>query len=420
MDNELYKKKVDYLMSLGFSTAIQEEDGECVDVVWYKLPEKIFITLGDESFEDMKKEVESLLVNVDINERDKEMPFNGDEEDPFTSNSEDVNASYICKELQKVPTPVFRRLSLDGNRFYYRVMEDGTVKIYASATNLINDGYADSKDQLNQWKELQKLMGRDPKEVSEYEADKGTIMHYLYGLYLIGRDIYLRRSFIIKAVEDSDLRISKKNMEKFKSSISDLDDMIERLKRFAKFCTEYKLRPLFIEKILSCEKYEVASPIDLLAEITIEETVEGYFGEVYKMKSGNNKKGDPKKSTKKIERKLIVIIDFKSGNMNNSQIFQLELYRRMVEEWYDIKVDRIYNFSPKSESSKKYTLRDRTNSKELRKADCVFEQGMINHQNKEKKFTTHVGCLNINNEYKEEDYTITYDIAEELSKRFKD
>lgn len=105
--------------------------------------------------------------------------------------------------------------------------------------------------------------------------------------------------------------------------------------------------------------------------------------------------------------------------MHNSQILQLELYRRMVKEWYNIDVDGIYNFSPKSESSKKYTFRERSGSKEIKKADCVFMQGMINHQNKEKKFKTYKGCLNIKNSFKEEDCTITYDIAEELAKRFK-
>lgn len=284
---------------------------------------------------------------------------------------------------------------------------------------MINDGYADNKDTLMQWKELQKLMGQNPKDVTEYAADKGTIMHFLYEQYLKGRDMYLRRSFIIKLLEESDLRISKKNMDRFKSSVDDLDNMIERLVRFAKFCTDYELKPMAIEKILSCEQYDVASPIDLIAEIYEEKVVEGYFGEVYQKNTKDKKKGDPKLSTKKVKEKKIVIIDFKSGDMHNSQILQLELYRRMVKEWYNIDVDGIYNFSPKSESSKKYTFRERSGSKEIKKADCVFMQGMINHQNKEKKFKTYKGCLNIKNSFKEEDCTITYDIAEELAKRFK-
>lgn len=408
------KEKKEYLISIGFKPMSEDEN----NILFVNNGYVISVANPDQTLEDVVAEAEYSLKNEDIIERE-ELPFDGEEEDPFISNSEAVEPQFICEELADIPTPVFRRLSLDGNRYYYRLLEDGSVKIYASGTNLINDGYADNKDALMQWKELQKLMGQNPKDVTEYAADKGTIMHFLYEQYLKGRDMYLRRSFIIKLLEESDLRISKKNMDRFKSSVDDLDDMIERLVRFAKFCTDYELRPMAIEKILSCEQYEVASPIDLIAEIYEEKTVEGYFGEVYQKNTKDKKKGDPKLSTKKIKEKKIVIIDFKSGDMHNSQILQLELYRRMVKEWYNIDVDGIYNFSPKSESSKKYTFRERSGSKEIKKADCVFMQGMINHQNKEKKFKTYKGCLNINNSFKEEDCTITYDIAEELAKRFK-
>lgn len=408
------KEKKEYLLSIGFKPMSEDEN----NVLFVNNGYVISVANPDQTLEDVVAEAEYSLKNEDIIERE-ELPFDGEEEDPFISNSEAVDPQFICEELASIPTPVFRRLSLDGNRYYYRLLEDGSVKIYASGTNLINDGYADNKDALMQWKELQKLMGQNPKDVTEYAADKGTIMHFLYEQYLKGRDMYLRRSFIIKLLEESDLRISKKNMDRFKSSVDDLDDIIERLVRFAKFCTDYELRPMAIEKILSCEQYEVASPIDLIAEIYEEKTVEGYFGEVYQKNTKDKKKGDPKLSTKKIKEKKIVIIDFKSGDMHNSQILQLELYRRMVKEWYNIDVDGIYNFSPKSESSKKYTFRERSGSKEIKKADCVFMQGMINHQNKEKKFKTYKGCLNINNSFKEEDCTITYDIAEELAKRFK-
>lgn len=408
------KEKKEYLISVGFKPMSEDEN----NVLFVNNGYVISVANPDQTLEDVVAEAEYSLKNEDIIERE-ELPFDGEEEDPFISNSEAVEPQFICEELDAIPTPVFRRLSLDGNRYYYRLLEDGSVKIYASGTNLINDGYADNKDTLMQWKELQKLMGQNPKDVTEYAADKGTIMHFLYEQYLKGRDMYLRRSFIIKLLEESDLRISKKNMDRFKSSVEDLDDMIERLVRFAKFCTDYELRPMAIEKILSCEQYEVASPIDLIAEIYEEKTVEGYFGEVYQKNTKDKKKGDPKLSTKKIKEKKIVIIDFKSGDMHNSQILQLELYRRMVKEWYNIDVDGIYNFSPKSESSKKYTFRERSGSKEIKKADCVFMQGMINHQNKDKRFKTYKGCLNIKNSFKEEDCTITYDIAEELAKRFK-
>lgn len=417
---------VKLLESLGFEKVSNSD-------MMFLYNNEIYYSVVGKDFETVKREAEMIIKNSVAEEvmkgeleGDKEedaeiLPFNTEDDDPFISNSEEVEPFYLAPELKAVDTPVFRRLSLDGNRYYYRVMDDGNVRIYASATNLIADGYAEKKDSLNEWKQMMKMLGKNPEEVSQYEADKGTIMHFLYGLYLTGRDMYLRRSYIVKTVLESDLKISKQNMDRFSHSLDDIDDMINRLKKFAKFCSDYKVKVLAIEKILSCEEYEVASPIDAIVEMSQWETVEGYFGAVYQRATGEHKKGDPKKETKKVERRINAILDFKSGGIYPSYALQLHLYRLMVKEWYGevLDIEKIYNFSPKSESSKGYTLRDQTDCSELRKADVVYKQGMINHQNKDKKFRTYKGVLNIGKEYNDDDYTIEYDIAEELSKRFK-
>lgn len=414
------------LESLGFEKVSNSE-------MMFLYNNEIYYSVVGKDFETVKREAEMIIKNSvaeevmkgelkgDKEEDTETLPFNAEDDDPFISNSEEVEPFYLAPELKAVDTPVFRRLSLDGNRYYYRVMDDGNVRIYASATNLIADGYAEKKDSLNEWKQMMKMLGKNPEEVSQYEADKGTIMHFLYGLYLTGRDMYLRRSYIVKTVLESDLKISKQNMDRFSHSLDDIDDMINRLKKFAKFCSDYKVKVLAIEKILSCEEYEVASPIDAIVEMSQWETVEGYFGAVYQRATGEHKKGDPKKETKKVERRINAILDFKSGGIYPSYALQLHLYRLMVKEWYGevLDIEKIYNFSPKSESSKGYTLRDQTDCSELRKADVVYKQGMINHQNKDKKFRTYKGVLNIGKEYIEDDYMIEYDIAEELSKRFK-
>lgn len=396
----------------------QEEEKEAVEKAE---PKKKTKKKESKPKEEAKPENEEKKEKKEEKEEEKEeLPMDGEEEDVFKENTEPVDPVYVAESLKEVQTPIFRRLTLDGNRYYFRVMDDGYVKIYASGTNLIKDGYAENKDALNEWKALMKDLGKDPVAIAKYEADKGTIMHYFYGLYLMGRDIYLRRSFIEKTLKESDLRLEKGNMEKFLSSPEDIENMIDRIIRFAKFCSDYKVKPLLIEKILCLEEYEVASPVDLVCEMTMEEVVEGYFGETYLRASGGHKKGDPKLSKKRVEKKIYAIVDFKSGGIWPSYALQLEMYRRMVNRWYEgkINVEKIYNFSPKSESSKGYTLRDQTGSKEIKKADVVFAQGMINHQNKEKKYKMFVGKLNINEGYNEEKVSVTYDIAYELSKRF--
>lgn len=419
------ESKISYLLKLGFEPI--STDGDCVV---FRLGE-IVVTASDpdQTPEQLRMEVESLMKGNDIAEKtnqdkageeESETEQFPDEEDPdpFVANREPVEPFYICDELKKIPTPVFVRLSLDGNRFYVRQMDDNTAKIYASITTLIQDGYVTEKTQLQEWKQELKMLGQNPEEVSQYEADKGTIMHYLYGMYLTGRDMVLSRSFLIKTIQEEKLKISKKNLDRFFASTDDLDNMLERLMRFAKFCYDYKVEPMMIERILSLEKYQVATPIDAMVRMSFKYKEEGYFGATYKRATGQFKAGDPKKEVREVEKREIVILDFKSGGIWDSYALQLEAERRMVKDWYGIDA-RIMNFSPKSSSNKGYTLREWTNHRELEKADCVFEQGMINHLRKEKRYRLRKGVLNIGKPYNEDDYVTTYDIAEEMGKRFK-
>ena len=434
------KDKIKILTDLGFIPMVEGEGNTLFrmnDVV-------MSVSDPNQTPEQLKKEVMSLIKNKDMAERSGQAPVvkepapepeqaqgeepeapaeeadpNPGEEDsnPFIENQETLEPFYICDELKKIETPKFVRLTLDDNRFYVRKMDDGTAKIYASVTTLIK-GYVDDKTALQEWKQEMKMLGRNPEEVAQYEADKGTIMHYLYGLYLTGRDMVLNRSFVVKTVQEGKLKISKKNLDRFFNSIDDLDDMIVRIMKFAKFCSEYKVKPMMIERILSLEDYLVATPIDAMVKMTFKYKEEGYFGAVYQRATGQFKKGDPKKEVREVEKEEVVILDFKSGGIWESYAFQLEAERRMVKAWYGIDA-RIMNFSPKSTSSKGYTLKEWTeDSIALEKADCVFQQGMLNHIRKDKRFKVRKGVLNINKPYNEEDHIVVYDIAEEMSKRF--
>ena len=394
------KEKIKILTDLGFAPMVEGEGNTLFrmnDVV-------MSVSDPNQTPEQLKKEVMSLIKNRDIAERGGQVPVveepapepeqaqkeepeapaeeaapNPGEEDsnPFTENQETLEPFYICDELKKVETPKFVRLTLDGNRFYVRKMDDGTAKIYASVTTMIRDG-----------------------------------------LYLTGRDMVLNRSFIVKTVQEGKLKISKKNLDKFFGSIDDLDDMIVRVMKFAKFCSEYKVKPMMIERILSLEDYLVATPIDAMVKMTFKYKEEGYFGAVYQRATGQFKKGDPKKEVREVEKEEIVILDFKSGDIRNEHAFQLEAERRMVKNWYGIDA-RIMNFSPKSTNSKGYTLKEWSDKNAaMEKADCVFQQGMLNHIRKDKRFKVRKGVLNINKPYNEEDHIVVYDIAEEMSKRF--
>lgn len=76
----------------------------------------------------------------------------------------------------------------------------------------------------------------------------------------------------------------------------------------------------------------------------------------------------------------------------------------------------IYSSGWYPKSAKGYTLRDQTASKEIRKADAVFEQGAINHSNKDKVYKVYEGRLSIGAPFDEEKITRTYILQEELKR----
>ena len=150
----MIEQKIKILTDLGFVPMVEGEGNTLFrmnDVV-------MSVSDPNQTPEQLKKEVMSLIKNRDIAERGGQVPVieepapepeqaqkeepeapaeeaasNPGEEDsnPFTENQETLEPFYICDELKKIETPKFVRLTLDGNRFYVRKMDDGTAKIYA-------------------------------------------------------------------------------------------------------------------------------------------------------------------------------------------------------------------------------------------------------------------------------------------------
>ena len=84
---------------------------------------EIYYSVVGKDFETVKREAEMIIKNSVAEEvmkgeleGDKEedaetLPFNAEDDDPFISNSEEVEPFYLAPELKAVDTPVFRRLS---------------------------------------------------------------------------------------------------------------------------------------------------------------------------------------------------------------------------------------------------------------------------------------------------------------------
>lgn len=333
-------------------------------------------TDGEESYEDMEARLtagEDVTGEPQTDEEQKEVV-----EEQYILETE--QQYYAAEWIKNVPTPILYRLTVAGKRVYFEMGPDNEPIIYDGATNNIANGYVDSSGALENWKVRMRLEGKDPDAYANYRADFGTVMHYMYGLYLTGQRIRLSPSWIRRTVEAAKLRISKANMEAILSK--DVDELVEDILSFAIFCQERNVRPVLIEKMLRSQRLGVASSVDAVVEMDSEPEVyevERETGEVYKTGA---KKGQPKMERVKIKstRRIFAILDFKSGkNFYDEHALQLELYRRMIRENYGnvLKIEEIYNFAPGDPASKtaKYKLKRQTDNPILDMATVVYLQG---------------------------------------------
>lgn len=313
---------------------------------------------------------------------------------------------YAAEWITDIPTPVLYRMTVAGKRVYYEMDVDGYPIIYDGATNNIANGYCDTSGALEKWKNEMRLKGKDPDEYANYRADLGTIMHYLFGLYLTGVNIKLIPTWIRKVVKEAKLRIDKYRMERI--LVDNIDELIEDLISFAIFCKERHVKPVLIEKMLRSSRLKVASSVDAVVEMDSEpETVEIEVetGEFYKTGA---KKDQPKTEKKKIKRcrRIFAILDFKSnrkGNFYDEYAFQLELYRRMILENYGkiLEIEEIYNFAPGDPTAKtsQYKLKRQTDNPILNMATVVYLQGKYKFEKTNYTVTSRIGSLDIEGDF---------------------
>lgn len=329
-----------------------------------------------------------------------------DEEIEIEYDLETEQQYYAAEWIKDIPTPVLYRMTVAGKRVYYEMGADGYPIIYDGATNNIANGYCDTSGALEKWKNEMRLKGKDPDEYANYRADLGTIMHYLFGLYLTGVNIKLIPTWIRKVVKEAKLRIDKYRMERI--LVDNMDELIEDLISFAIFCKERHVKPVLIEKMLRSRRLKVASSVDAVVEMDSEPEmveIEVETGELYKVGA---KKGQPKMEKKKVKRcrRIFAILDFKSnrkGNFYDEYAFQLELYRRMIMENYGkiLEIEEIYNFAPGDPTAKtsQYKLKRQTDNPILNMATVVYLQGKYKFEKTNYTVTSRIGSLDIEGDF---------------------
>jgi len=276
--------------------------------------------------------------------------------------SEIVNTDFQDESVLKKQPQVIFRLKVNGGRVYYTV-NNGEVKFYISLTTLTKNTLPTSPH-LIKW--MCSMGYEESQRYMNERADYGTLLHKAFGEYVIRKswNTFFAKEFIENHLRSGVVR-NCPDIDKW------ADDLNDDVAAFAQFVFDNKVKPLAIELVL-VSKEGYGTLIDLVCRMTIQQ--KGFWGDTYSTGGKNNPKGSPKESVKDVD--ITALLNFKSGRKGfyEEHEVQLELEKKLFEENYpDIKIDRIFNFSPKEwQKMPTYNLVDQTDSLNIEKAEHLL------------------------------------------------
>ncbi len=271
--------------------------------------------------------------------------------------SEQIDILFLDEKLIKKPDYTVYRIKVSGGRVYYTYINE-EIKFYISLTTLTKNTLPTSPH-LIKW--IAQLGYEESQRYMRERGDYGTLLHLAIGDYTINKkwDTLFADEFIQERVNKGVVKCPDIEMW--------AEDLNNDMAAYAQFVYEHKVVPMAIELVL-VSKEGYGTLIDLVCKMTIEER--GFFGEVYAKGGKNNPQGSPKESIRM--REITALINFKSGKKGfyEEHEVQLDLEKKLFEENYpDIKIDRIFNWSPKDwQDQPTFHLKDQTDSLNVEKA----------------------------------------------------
>lgn len=284
-----------------------------------------------------------------------------------------VPTEWFDPEAIRLPSYKVGRVNYGNGRSYIRLLNDGSLenpfRLYTSLTTAINS-CAPMEQPLLEW--YCKWGLAEAKRLLKLSQNYGTLMHQEIGFYLVYN--YYDFDTLQERVTEY---LSKHNYWQPETD-SWADDLKYDLAAFIAFAQEHEVKPLGIEYVLLSEK-GFGTLIDLVCKMKIKE--KGYWGEVYKT---GDRKGEPKETTKVIEK--TAIINFKSGKHGfyRSNGIQIECERQLWEENFpDVKIDAAMNWAPKEwRVAPDWSLKDWTGEIEQAEVDAVLALAEIRYASK--------------------------------------
>ena len=277
---------------------------------------------------------------------------------------EEMTAIFFNGALIEPPYKVWQ-LNSKGHRYYYKFDDDGTPEFYPSVTTILSQTLPKSEF-LIKW-----IADKGIEEAERYKAERaayGTFMHAQF------EELIINRNYDLAGLKDK-----LKNYIEINRLPADFiyyaDDLKKDVLAFAQFVMDYDVRPLAVEIALVHPIYNYAGMIDLPCTMLV--------------KPGS-------------KERINAIVDYKSGRKGfyEEMEIQLYMYKMMWEENFpDMPITRIYNFSPKDWRKKPtYNLKDQTDSPNVKKIPYLLGLAAIEDEKRDNTFTAVSGEISLDNE----------------------
>lgn len=277
---------------------------------------------------------------------------------------EEMTAMFFDGALIEPPYKVWQ-LNSKGHRYYYKFDDNGTPEFYPSVTTILSQTMPKSEF-LIKW-----IAEKGIDEAERYKAERaayGTFMHARFEELIINRfyDLDGLKAQLKEYIDNNKLPAD---------FIYYADDFKKDILAFAQFVLDYDVKPLAVEIALVHPIYNYAGMIDLPCTMLT--------------KPGSGER-------------INAIVDFKSGRKGfyEEAEIQLHLYAMMWNENFpDIQIDRVFNFSPKDWRKKPtYNLKDQTDSPNAKKIPYLLELAAIEDEKRDNTFTAVSGEICLDNE----------------------
>lgn len=315
----------------------------------------------------------------------------------------EVRSMYFDDTTLELPPVTLYRLDVKGARHYFTVNEveptpeneaeantEPEYTFYSGVTT-VTGATLPKAEQLVKW--IADMGYDNAIKYRDERASYGTLMHTMFAHVLINGSIDLQ--FVDSLVHEYAQRENR-----VVNTWQWTEDIKQDIIAFAKWVSDYDVKPLAIEISLCSQEMGVAGTADLPCLMTI--PTKGDWGEVYK--SGANK-GQPKLTTKGV--RTLAIVDFKSGRKSYGGMVdcaaQLRLYKALWVEnfgYYDdslntisqeIETDgiRLFNWSPKNwKTEPGYHLAEQTDSFSDARMETMIQMYKLSQKPVEEKTKT--------------------------------